>query len=95
MLWDLSIAQFIVTGSFICCTSFICGMFADKILGRTGFGAFGNWICLLGGAYAGMYVYNSYGNFFSTNPTQTIFVTTGAAVLMLMFFMLIKRITRS
>lgn len=95
MLWELSTAQLIVTGSFICCTSFLCGLFADKILGKTGFGTIGNWMLLLVGAYTGMYVYNLQGFFFNTNPTQTIFVVGGSGVLMLIFFMTLKRITRS
>jgi len=94
MLWNLSMAQLIVTGSFICSISFICGMFADKILGKTGFGVFGNWLILLGGAYAGMYVYNLNGYFFEHNQARTIFVVGAASLSILIFCMVIKRIFR-
>lgn len=95
MLWDLTTAQFIVTGSFICCTSFICGWFSDKIVGRLGFGAIGNWLLLLLGAYLGMYGYNTMGYYFQENSTKTIFVVGAAALLMLMTMMTFKRILKA
>lgn len=79
MLWNLTFDQLLLSFSFICCTAYIAGWLADKILGYSGFNVIGNWLILLIGAYAGMYVYNLYGFRFSTDAMQTILVTSGAA----------------
>lgn len=95
MLWDLTVAQFIITGSFICCTSFICGWFADKIIDRTGFGAIGNWLLLLIGAYVGMFVYNHQGYTLGADFNFTVMLAGGSALAMLIVMMTIKKFTRS
>lgn len=90
MLWDLSTNQWLISFSFVCCTAFVCGWIADRILGYSGFGSIGNWLLLTFGAYAGLYSYNIYGFRFSLEPTMTIGVGFGSGILLLMLLLTIK-----
>lgn len=95
MLWELSTDQWIMSFSFVCCTAYICGWFSNTILGYSGFGALGNWIVLMIGCYAGLYLYNVYGYRFNYNPTLTISVAFGSALAMLMLMASVKAVIRA
>lgn len=95
MLWYLSFEQLMMSFLFVGCATLIGGMLADKILGYSGFNVIGNWILLLIGAYAGMYVYNLYGFRFSADAFQTIIVTSGSACALLTFGLCLKFAVRA
>ncbi|MCB1440578.1 MAG: hypothetical protein H6888_12115 [Nitratireductor sp.] len=83
MLSDLTAQQWMVSFGFICCSAFICGWIADRILGYAAFGVIGNWLMLLVGAYLGLYSYNAFGYRFHWDPPMTIAIAFGGALVML------------
>lgn len=95
MLFELSGDQWIVSFSFACTMSFVCGWIADRIMGYTGFGVIGNWLLLLTGAYAGLFAYNQIGYRFEWYPTLTIVIAFVGATAMLIMLAGAKSATHS
>lgn len=84
--------ELIVSLAFFSSVTYMCGWLADRIMSSTGFGHIGNWLFLLGGAYSGMYAYNTYGYKLQTYPVWSLVVIVGAATLLLFFMSIVKRI---
>lgn len=95
MLLELSGNQWIVSFSFACTMSFLCGWIADRIMGYTGFGVIGNWLLLLAGAYAGLLAYNQIGYRFEWYPAVTIITAFGGATAMLVMLAGAKAVTHT
>ena len=72
MLWELSENSMIVSFTFLCTASFICGWLADRIMECAGFGVIGNWLLLFLGAFSALYAYNLYGMTLTYNHYYTI-----------------------
>ena len=93
MLWQLSLEQWFVSLSCIGGIAYICGWIADRIMATAGFGAIGNWLLLLIGAYAGMYGYNLYGYQLNWYPLTTLYVAVGSAFILLISFSIGRRVS--
>jgi len=92
MLWNMTTEQWVLSFSFLCAFTYICGWLSDRILGYSGFGPLGNWILLLIGTYVGMYSFNSFGHMFHWDPTLTIAVVSASACAVLVFSAVIKSV---
>lgn len=92
MLSELSNVDWFILFSFVSGVGFITGWFCDHILGPAGFGAFGNWLLIILGAYAGMYLYNSYGFELHWNPLYTLIVVIGSPLVLLITACVAKRL---
>ena len=90
MLWHLSTEQWIISFSFLCTLSYICGWISDRIMGYAGFGHVGNWIIMLVGVYVGMYSYNIYGYQLDWYPVMSVAVVFGSATTLLIFLATLK-----
>ena len=95
MLLDMSTNQWIMSFSFACTMAFLCGWIADKIMGYSGFGVIGNWLLMLVGCYAGLYVYNEFGYRFEWYPMMALGVAFGAGTFMLITLAGIKAATNT
>jgi len=95
MIWELSGQQQVVTFSFACAMSFICGWIADRIMGAAGFGVIGNWLLLLAGTYVGLFAYNRLGYALGGDAAATILVAFGGATVMLVMLAGIKAVTHT
>ena len=92
MLSDLTMEQWAISFAFVCCLAFICGFISDRIMGYAGFGATGNWLILLGGAYISLYSYNVVGYKIQWYPTMTVAVAAGGASILLIVMAIFKTI---
>ena len=92
MLWEMSALEWTLSFAFMSGMSYITGWFCDRIMSTAGFGHVGNWVVILSGVYAGMFVYNFYGHDLEAYPQQTLAVILGSAFLALFFMSSLKRI---
>jgi len=95
MLVEFSTSQWIVSFTFACTLSFLCGWIADRIMGYAGFGVLGNWLLLLFGAYAGLFAYNQFGYRFEWDPLVSFLTAFGGATAMLILLSGAKALTHT
>ena len=92
MLWQLSPIEWLQSFAFIASLSYILGWFSNLILHSNGFGHVGNWLVILLGSYAGLYVYNLQGYRIGSDPSWSMAIVFLSALAALILGVTAKRL---